>query len=180
MKEQTQPSSAHAASKPAGLRLEYASRSEAQTEAFARAVARHLFPGALIALAGDLGSGKTCFVRGLAGGLGIPAERVRSPSFTLVNEYSGGRTPLYHIDLYRLGPRDVDTLALREYLYGDGICAVEWFERLGEQPPHLAIRFTFVAESERALVAVAHGRRYDEVLHVVAADLRGRNDGTED
>ena len=57
---------------------------------------------------------------------------MRSPTFTLVNEYSGGRLPLYHIDLYRMTPSDVDRMALREYLYGDGVCVVEWFERLGE------------------------------------------------
>lgn len=153
------------------MRLTFSSSSEAQTERFGQCLAANLFPGALIGLGGELGSGKTCFVRGLATGLGIPPERVRSPSFTLINEYSGGREPLYHIDLYRLGPGDVDTLALREYLYGDGICAVEWFERLGEEPPHLSIRFTFVAESVRSLVAIANGQRYDDVLRAVAREL---------
>lgn len=172
MKGQTRSPLDYRETAPGGAQLTYSSTSEAQTERFARSVGKHLFAGSLVGLAGDLGSGKTCFVRGLAAGLGIPAERVRSPSFTLINEYSGGRTPLYHIDLYRLAPGDVDTLALREYLYGDGICAVEWFERLGEEPPHLAIRFTFVAESARTLVAVARGQRYDDVLRAVVEELR--------
>jgi tRNA threonylcarbamoyladenosine biosynthesis protein TsaE len=120
--------------------------------------------GDLIGLQGELGAGKTCFVRGVAEGLDIPSHQVRSPTFTLVNEYSGGRLPLYHIDLYRLTPSDVDRVALREYLYGDGVCLVEWFERLGENAPHLKIHFTFVAENERLLVVAAHGERYDALL----------------
>lgn len=153
------------------VQLTYLSRSEAETERFAATLATRLFPGSLVALGGDLGSGKTCFVRGLAAGLGIQVERVRSPSFTLINEYHGGRMPLYHIDLYRLGPGDMDTLALREYVDGDGLCAVEWFERLEETPPRLALQFTFVGETKRRLVAVARGRRYDEILLALAADL---------
>jgi tRNA threonylcarbamoyladenosine biosynthesis protein TsaE len=156
---------------PQSLQLTYLSRSEEETEALAAAVARRLRPGSLVALSGDLGSGKTCFVRGLAQGLGIDPDRVRSPSFTLINEYGGGRLPLYHIDLYRLDGGDMDTLALSEYLDSDGLCAVEWFERLGENPPHLAVHFTFVGESERRLVAAAYGRRYDEILPELASEV---------
>jgi tRNA threonylcarbamoyladenosine biosynthesis protein TsaE len=157
--------------------LIWRSTNEAHTQAFGSALARHLRAGDLIGLEGDLGSGKTCFVRGVAEACALSPARVRSPSFTLINEYSGGRLPLYHLDLYRLEPSDVDRMALREYLYGDGICVVEWFERLGEQTPHLAVHFTFVAESERRLVAVARGRRYDSVLRAVAEDLGGRSGG---
>ena len=121
--------------------------------------------GELIGLRGELGAGKTCLVRGLAEGLGINPDRVRSPSFTLVNEYSGGRLPLYHIDLFRLSPGELDRLALREYLYGRGVCAVEWFERLGEPlRDFLELSLTFVGESERRLVAVAHGVGYDAAI----------------
>jgi len=155
----------------------YASASEEDTEGFAAAVARLLPAGSLVALTGELGSGKTCFVRGLARGLGIKPERVHSPSFTLINEYPGGRLPLYHVDLYRLDRGDMDTLGLSEYLDGDGLCAVEWFERLVENPPHLAVHFTFVAESERRLVAVARGRRYDEILPALAGELRRLGSG---
>lgn len=160
-----------------GLEIVCESLSEEQTQALGGLLAGFLAAGDLVALLGDLGSGKTCFVRGLAEGLEIPGGRVHSPSFTLVNEYSGGHVPLYHIDLYRLAPSDVDRMALREYLYGDGICVVEWFERLGEQPPHLAVQFTFVAETERRLVATARGRRYDEVLLKVADHLGIRDEG---
>jgi len=103
-------------------------------------------------------------VRGLAEGLGIAASRVRSPTFTLIAEYSGGRLPLYHLDLYRLEPTDVDRLALREYLDGDGICVVEWFEHLREAGDRLEVHLTFVGPTERRLVVSAYGARYDRRL----------------
>ena len=121
----------------------------------------------MIGLRGDLGSGKTVFVRGVAEGLGVSPRKVRSPTFTLINEYSGGRLPLYHIDLYRLVPSAIDRLALREYLYGDGACLVEWFERLGEEAPHLDCAFTFVGERRRSIVVTAYGTRYDALLNVL-------------
>ncbi len=162
-----------AASPPLGRRepagadrasLSVLTRSEDDTRAVGVRLARLLHGGELIGLHGDLGAGKTVFVRGLADGLGVGPGKVRSPTFTLINEYSGGRLPLYHIDLYRLSPSETDRLALREYLYGDGACVVEWFERLGDDPPHLGIHFTFVGESERLLVVTAHGPRYDTLL----------------
>lgn len=146
-------------------------RSEDETRALGARLAGLLCGGELIGLRGDLGSGKTVFVRGLADGLGIAAHKVRSPTFTLINEYSGGRLLLYHIDLYRLALTDVDRMALREYLYGDGVCVVEWFERLGEAPPHLAIDFTFVGENERLLVVTGHGARYDALLDALQDGL---------
>jgi tRNA threonylcarbamoyladenosine biosynthesis protein TsaE len=143
------------------------SYSEDETRAFGVRLGQRVRGGELIGLRGELGSGKTCLVRGLAEGLGIPPHKVRSPTFTLVNEYSGGRLPLYHLDLYRLVPSEVDRMALRDYLYGDGVCVVEWFERLGEEPPYLDIQFTFVGEDERVLMAVAHGVQYDALLEAL-------------
>ena len=144
--------------------------SEDATRALGARLAAHCTGGELLGLSGDLGAGKTVFVRGLAAGLGIAAGKVRSPTFTLVNEYSGGRLPLYHIDLYRLHPSALDAMALREYLYGDGVCAVEWFEHLGEPADHLALHFTFVDDHTRRLVASAHGTRYDALLAILAED----------
>ena len=145
-----------------------ASHSEDETRTFGARLARYLRGGELIGLVGELGAGKTCLVRGLAEALGIAPRKVRSPTFTLVNEYSGGRLPLYHIDLYRLAPSPVDRMALRDYLCGDGVCVVEWFEHLREQWPHLQIQLTFVGANERVVVAQAHGAQYDALLDALA------------
>ena len=103
-------------------------RSPEETQALAASLARELGPGSVLALHGELGSGKTCFVQGLAMGLGV-TEPVNSPTYTLVNEYRGS-LPLYHVDLYRIRqPSEVLSLGLDEYLYGDGVVAVEWAER---------------------------------------------------
>jgi tRNA threonylcarbamoyladenosine biosynthesis protein TsaE len=138
--------------------------SEDETLAAAAALARELRAGDLIGLQGDLGAGKTTFVRGLAHGLGVDPDRVRSPTFTLVNEYGGGRLPLFHIDLYRLVPAAVDRMALREYLYGDGVCVVEWIDRLGEDPPRLHVTLAHAGEEARTVVVRAIGRRYDALV----------------
>jgi len=144
--------------------VRFSTHSEEETRAVGAALARWLIGGELIGLSGELGAGKTCLVRGIAEGLGIATQKVRSPSFTLVNEYSGGRLPLYHVDLYRLAATDVDRMALREYLYGDGVCVVEWVDRLGEDARHLHMHLTFVGENERLIVATSHGARYAELL----------------
>jgi len=156
--------------------LELQTHSEEETRAFGVRLAALLVGGELIGLRGELGSGKTCLVRGLADGLGVSASKVRSPTFTLINEYSGGRLPLYHIDLYRMAVSDVDRMALREYLDGDGVCAVEWIERLGEDTARLEITCTFVGEHERLLVVTSHGPRYDALLEQVRTGTK-RIDG---
>src|SRR5881409_3181411 len=101
-----------------------------ETEALGEALGRAARGGELIGLVGDLGAGKTCLVRALARGLGIDPERVHSPSFIMVTEYPGGRLPLTHVDLYRLEAPVDDAGLLRDALYGEGIVAVEWFDRL--------------------------------------------------
>ena len=113
-------------------------QSENETVDAARAVGAALSAGQVVLLFGDLGAGKTAFVRGLAEGLGIAGDEVSSPTFTLVQEYRGGRLPLVHVDLYRLNdPREVDDLGLDE-MGADGVLAVEWAEKL-PQPPDAAI-----------------------------------------
>ena len=100
-----------------------------ETQDRAAAWARTLPPGTVIALHGDLGTGKTCFVQGLAKGLGI-TDSVHSPTYTLINEYKG-RIPLYHLDLYRLaGEEEAWDIGIDQYLPGDGITAIEWAVRI--------------------------------------------------
>src|SRR5439155_17540876 len=96
----------------------------AETEALGEVLGRAARGGELIGLVGELGAGKTCFVRGLARGLGADPDRVHSPSFITVTEYAGGRLPLAHVDLYRLEAPLADPLFLRDVLYGDGVAAV--------------------------------------------------------
>ena len=106
------------------------SNSEDETRRIAAALAKDLRAGAIVLLKGDLGAGKTAFVRGLAEGLGIRADDVTSPTFTLVHEYRGGRLPLVHVDLYRLDRADLDEIGLDQDVASQGIVAVEWPERL--------------------------------------------------
>ena len=111
--------------------------SDGQTQEVGRELGAAIGPGARVHLSGDLGSGKTVFVRGLAEGLGLDPDDVSSPTFTLIQEYRG-RVPLYHVDLYRIVPGEVADLGL-ESLAADGVLAIEWAERLPE-PDAEAIR----------------------------------------
>jgi tRNA threonylcarbamoyladenosine biosynthesis protein TsaE len=109
--------------------------SEAETSRAGEGLAASLGAGALVLLYGDLGAGKTAFVRGLARGLGADPDEVSSPTFTLVQEYAG-RLRLFHVDLYRLRPgADVDELGLDELVAGGGVVAVEWADRFIAPPP---------------------------------------------
>ena len=109
--------------------------SESETIAVGRTLAATLSAGDVILLYGDLGAGKTAFVRGLAEGLGVPSDDVSSPTFTLIQEYRGGRLPLFHVDLYRLNdPREIDDLGLDE-LATDGVLAIEWAEKIPRATP---------------------------------------------
>ena len=112
--------------------MKFITNSEEETEALGARLAVKLEPGAVIAFTGDLGAGKTAFTRGLARGLGIP-DRVTSPTFTIVNEYEGGRLPLFHFDMYRLGSADeLFDIGWEDYLARKGVCAVEWSENVSD------------------------------------------------
>lgn len=131
-----------------------ASHSEDDTVDAGRRLGSTLAPGAVVLLFGDLGAGKTAFVRGLAEGLGVDGHDVSSPTFMLIQEYRGGRLRLYHVDLYRLeNARETDDLGLDEL--GDGaVLAIEWAEKL-PRSPGAAIRVTIVeAEDETRLITI--------------------------
>lgn len=129
------------------------SKSPEETRAFGAEVGRSARPGLLIGLSGDLGAGKTQFVKGLAEGLQIP-ERISSPTFALVNEHAGGRLPLYHLDLYRLETREqIVAAGLEDYFHqGAGVAVVEWFERWGDfGGKWLRIQIAQTSENERSI-----------------------------
>jgi tRNA threonylcarbamoyladenosine biosynthesis protein TsaE len=107
---------------------------EEETVAAGEQFAATLSPGAVVLLYGQLGAGKTAFVRGLARGLGAAADEVSSPTFTIIQEYAGRTATLYHVDLYRLEPPEVDDLGLDELVSGEGIVAIEWAERWRGRP----------------------------------------------
>ena len=109
--------------------------SEEETAAIARELAASLRAGDVLLLSGNLGAGKTAFVRGLAEGLGIEPGEVSSPTFTLVHEYRGGRLTLYHVDLYRLDRAATEDLGLEEMGVADGVLAIEWPDRLTHELP---------------------------------------------
>ncbi|NLM84246.1 MAG: tRNA (adenosine(37)-N6)-threonylcarbamoyltransferase complex ATPase subunit type 1 TsaE [Clostridiales bacterium] len=129
------------------------SHSEKETEEAGRRLAERLGPGAVVALCGDLGAGKTAFVRGMAEGLGIRA-RVSSPTFTIVNEYPG-RVPLFHFDMYRLsGEDELYEIGWDEYLERGGVIAVEWSEIVPNAFPENTVRVTIARTDDG-------GRRID-------------------
>ena len=129
-------------------------------------------PGDLILLWGDLGTGKTCLVQGIARGLGVQ-ESVRSPSFVLVTQHPG-RLMLYHIDLYRLdNPLEVENLGLDEYIESDGVCVVEWADKAMPLFPqeHLLVELRHRGEQERQILLTARGNRYVRLLAQVRQQM---------
>lgn len=138
--------------------VKHTTKSPRGTFDLAKKFAARLGPGDVVALAGELGAGKTCFVQGLAMGLGVPKNLyVRSPSFTLMNEYDGGRLNLYHFDFYRLhAASELADLGLEEYFEGGGVTVVEWADRFPSAVPENAIRIEFkiVDENTREIKVV--------------------------
>ncbi|MGE5246370.1 MAG: tRNA (adenosine(37)-N6)-threonylcarbamoyltransferase complex ATPase subunit type 1 TsaE [Betaproteobacteria bacterium] len=130
-------------------------RSAEETSAVARALAAELAAGDVLLLEGDLGAGKTAFTKGLAEGLGIDPAEVSSPTFTLVQEYRGGRLPLVHVDLYRLSdPREIDELGLEEIAAG-AVLAIEWAEKLPQPPPGaIIVRIEHLEGDTRRLAVI--------------------------
>ncbi len=141
------------------------SKSPEQTQRLGMQLGRLAQPGDLFLLVGGLGSGKTCLTQGIAWGLGVEGYAT-SPSFVVINQYRG-RLPLYHIDLYRIDSiEEVMELGLDDYLYGEGVCVVEWAEKaLALFPPeHLLIEMSFLSQTSRRLDLKAKGQRYLEML----------------
>jgi tRNA threonylcarbamoyladenosine biosynthesis protein TsaE len=146
---------------PKSAALVIESHSSRETRMWGRRLASLLTGGELIGLTGDLGVGKTCFVKGLARGLGLAEDQILSPTFTMIQEHRG-RLSLFHIDLYRLDRVAIDDLGLREYLFSDGVAAVEWFERLREAPDLecITISIRYSEADNRRIEFGGAGERY--------------------
>jgi tRNA threonylcarbamoyladenosine biosynthesis protein TsaE len=153
--------------------LKLMSRSPEQTQRLGMRLGELAQPGDVLLLTGNLGSGKTCLTQGIAWGLGVK-EYASSPSFVIIREYHG-RLTLYHIDFYRLDRiEEIADLGLDEYLYGKGICVVEWAEKgIAVLPKeHLLISLIYVSDTERSISLEPRGHRYTELLKSLDLDLK--------
>jgi tRNA threonylcarbamoyladenosine biosynthesis protein TsaE len=152
-------------------------RTPSETIRLGKRIGRLLDPGDIVALIGELGTGKTHLIKGLAAGAGIKdSSYVSSPSFTLIHEYSG-KVPFYHIDLYRLGSeKEAEELGLEECLGGTGIAAIEWADKIPSLLPgeRLLIRLSYVDERSRSIKLSGTGRHYEDIVESLNAAERDR------
>lgn len=144
----------------------WTTKSPVQTQALGRRLAAALGPGDVLALCGDLGTGKTTFVQGLARGLRV-TESVTSPSFVLVREYAG-RLPVYHLDLFRLDRvDDLSAIGYDEYVAGQGVTVIEWAQKMPQAlpPDYVELTFAVTGASARTITAIPHGPRAEQLIH---------------
>jgi tRNA threonylcarbamoyladenosine biosynthesis protein TsaE len=131
--------------------------------------------GTVIALTGELGSGKTAFTQGLAEGMGIVEKYIASPSYTLINHYPSNGLALYHVDLYRLSDREeAEDLGLEEILHRQGVVAIEWAEKFGDHywQEDLAVRLEVIGATDREITLISHGQAGDSLLSVLSTDKK--------
>lgn len=149
------------------MNYKYTSRSEEDTMEIAENIESEKFPGMVICLDGELGSGKTVFVKGFAKALGIN-ETITSPTFSLVKCYPDGEMPLYHMDVYRLDDA-TEEFGLDDYLNQEGVCIIEWPEMIEGQLPEerLEIKFKVVGDNARVLVFTPYGQKYEDLCEAV-------------
>lgn len=141
-------------------KIQTTTHSAEETRLLGEKIGTQLEKGTVIALTGDLGSGKTAFVQGLARGLGVPPEYyITSPTFTLINEYPA-RYPLFHVDLYRIGdPTELEDTGIFEILHGNGVVAIEWADKLDQNTlsEHLAVDFEIINDETRKITMTSYG-----------------------
>ncbi len=145
----------------------YVSKSVDDTLTIAENIESEKFSNMVICLNGELGSGKTVFVKGFAGSLGIK-DNITSPTFNIVKEYENGELPLYHMDVYRLEETD-ETIGFNDYFNGNGVTIIEWADIIEDKLPEerLDINFKLVNEDTRVLVLTPHGQKYEDVVNFV-------------
>ncbi|MGN1371693.1 MAG: tRNA (adenosine(37)-N6)-threonylcarbamoyltransferase complex ATPase subunit type 1 TsaE [Candidatus Coprovivens sp.] len=149
------------------MNYKYTSRSEDDTLEIAENIESEKFPGMVICLDGELGSGKTVFVKGFAKALGIN-ETITSPTFSLVKEYPDGELPLFHMDVYRLDDSK-EEFGLSDYLNQDGVCIIEWPEMIEDQLPEerLDIKIKVIDDETRVLIFTPYGQQYEDLCEAV-------------
>lgn len=149
------------------MEYKFTSHSEEETLELAQNFESEKFPNMIICLNGELGSGKTLFVKGLAQALGIN-ESITSPTFTIVKEYLNGEMPLYHFDVYRLDG-NTDGVGVEEYFDKKGMVVIEWANTISDILPEerLDIKFKVVGENKRVLVITPYGEKYEELCEAV-------------
>jgi tRNA threonylcarbamoyladenosine biosynthesis protein TsaE len=159
-------------------RITIETHSAAETREMGQKIGRLIDQPTIIALIGDLGSGKTAFVQGLAGGLGVPSEYyITSPTFTLVNEYPG-RLPLFHIDLYRLETvRDLEDIGLDELLSDQAVLAIEWADRLALNfsTEYLSMHFEIIDDEIHRLHLIAYGQNGINLIQTLESQIKKNN-----
>ncbi len=147
--------------------FKYTSRNERDTLELAENLESEKFPNMVICLEGELGSGKTVFVKGFANALGIE-DNVTSPTFNLIKEYPNGELPLYHMDVYRL-EGSCENIGIDEYFNKGGVCIIEWSDLIHDCLPEerLDIKFKVIDENTRVLVFEPHGKEYEDLCQSV-------------
>ena len=149
--------------------ISFKTTSPEQTERFGYELAKSLVSGDVIALTGDLGAGKTCLTRGIADGLGSRSH-VSSPTFTIVNEYEGGRLMLFHFDTYRLsGPDDFLMSGLDEYFFRGGVCVIEWSDIIDELLPQDTIKMKITGDGNERTFECACSEKHEDYIKEAAA-----------
>lgn len=149
-------------------------KSPEETIKIGNRLAKYFKAGDIICLVGDLGSGKTTLIKGIARGLNVRQSKVHSPTFVLMNVYHG-RLPLFHFDLYRLeGIADISSIGYEEFLYDDGVAVVEWADRMASFIPqeHLSVHLKHKNEQTREISFTAKGERYNKILAKLNLDNR--------
>lgn len=145
----------------------YTSRNETDTMELAQNIESEKFGNMVICLDGELGSGKTVFVKGFAGALGLD-EPITSPTFNLIKEYLNGEMPLYHMDMYRLED-NADNIGVSDYFTKGGVCIIEWADLIEDELPdeRLDIKFKIIDENTRIIVLEPHGQQYEDICSSV-------------
>lgn len=148
-------------------------KSPGETRKVGRIIGKLLEKGDIITLYGDLGSGKTCLIQGIASGAGVKEKYITSPTFIVINEYMG-RIPFYHIDLYRIGSSEIEELGLREYISADGAAAIEWAERAEDELPEerLSIYLRISGKRSRKIWFEGKGERHINLIKEISEKLR--------